>query len=46
MDDDDDGSSSLSIPNESIDIDLVYSLHSFAATFEAQANVVKGTACF
>lgn len=28
MDDDDDRSSSLSIPNESIDFDLVYSLHS------------------
>ena len=40
--DDDDGSSSLSIPNESIDFDLVYSLHSFAATVEGQANVVKG----
>ena len=42
MDEDDDGSSSLSIPNESIDFDLVYSLHSFAATVEGQANVVKG----
>ncbi|THH32153.1 hypothetical protein EUX98_g2026 [Antrodiella citrinella] len=40
--DDDDGSSSLSIPNESIDFDLVYALHSFAATVEGQANVVKG----
>lgn len=40
--DDDDGSSSLSIPNESIDFDLVYSLHSFAATVEGQASVVKG----
>ncbi|KXN88348.1 Tip elongation aberrant protein Tea4 [Leucoagaricus sp. SymC.cos] len=39
---DDDRSSSLSIPNESIDFDLVYSLHSFAATVEGQANVVKG----
>lgn len=38
----DDNSSSLSIPNESIDFDLVYSLHSFAATVEGQANVVKG----
>ena len=39
MDDDDDGSSSLSIPNESIDFDLVYSLQSFADTVEGQANV-------
>ncbi|CAL1699438.1 unnamed protein product [Somion occarium] len=39
---DDDGSSSLSIPNESINFDLVYALHSFAATVEGQANVVKG----
>ncbi|KAI0269365.1 hypothetical protein BC834DRAFT_1017379 [Gloeopeniophorella convolvens] len=38
----DDRSSSLSIPNESIDFDLVYSLHSFAATVEGQASVVKG----
>ncbi|EGO04219.1 hypothetical protein SERLA73DRAFT_100458 [Serpula lacrymans var. lacrymans S7.3] len=44
--DDDDGSSSLSIPNESIDFDLVYSLHSFAATVEGQANVVKGDSLF
>ncbi|CAK5265339.1 unnamed protein product [Mycena citricolor] len=43
---DDDGSSSLSIPNESIDFDLVYSLHSFAATVEGQANVVKGDSLF
>jgi hypothetical protein len=42
----DDGSSSLSIPNESIDFDLVYSLHSFAATVEGQANVVKGDSLF
>ncbi|KAI0059360.1 hypothetical protein BV25DRAFT_1889997 [Artomyces pyxidatus] len=40
--DEDDRSSSLSIPNESIDFDLVYSLHSFAATVEGQASVVKG----
>ncbi|EIW81859.1 hypothetical protein CONPUDRAFT_164601 [Coniophora puteana RWD-64-598 SS2] len=44
--DDDDGSSSLSIPNESIDFDLVYSLHSFAATVEGQASVVKGDSLF
>jgi hypothetical protein len=43
---DDDRSSSLSIPNESIDFDLVYSLHSFAATVEGQANVVKGDRLF
>ncbi len=42
----DDRSSSLSIPNESIDFDLVYSLHSFAATVEGQANVVKGDRLF
>ncbi|EKM59031.1 uncharacterized protein PHACADRAFT_249196 [Phanerochaete carnosa HHB-10118-sp] len=44
--DEDDGSSSLSIPNESIDFDLVYALHSFAATVEGQANVVKGDSLF
>ena len=37
-----DTSSSLSIPNESIDFDLVYSLTNFAATVEGQASVVKG----
>jgi len=42
----DDGSSSLSIPNESIDFDLVYSLHNFAATVEGQASVVKGDSLF
>ena len=46
MDDDDDGSASLSIPNEYIDFDLVYSLHSFAATIEGPANVVKGDGLF
>ncbi|KZT20594.1 hypothetical protein NEOLEDRAFT_1100616 [Neolentinus lepideus HHB14362 ss-1] len=44
--DDDDASSELSIPNESIDFDLVYALHSFAATVEGQANVVKGDSLF
>lgn len=44
--DEDDGSSSLSIPNESIDFDLVYSLHNFAATVEGQASVVKGDSLF
>ena len=38
----DDRSSTLSIPSESIDFDLVYSLHTFAATVEGQASVVKG----
>ena len=38
----DDLSSELSVPDESINFDLVYSLHSFAATVEGQANVVKG----
>jgi hypothetical protein len=46
MDEDDDRSSELSIPNESIDFDLVYALHSFAATVEGQANVVKGDSLF
>jgi hypothetical protein len=46
MDDEDDGSSSLSIPNDSIDFDLVYSLHNFAATVEGQASVVKGDSLF
>ena len=32
----------LSIPDESINFDLVYSLHSFAAMVEGRANVVKG----
>ncbi|EJD42457.1 hypothetical protein AURDEDRAFT_186041 [Auricularia subglabra TFB-10046 SS5] len=39
---DDDGSSQLSVPDESINFDLVYSLHSFAATVDGQANVFKG----
>ena len=42
MFEEDDLSSELSIPDESINFDLVYSLHSFAATVEGQANVVKG----
>ena len=41
-----DSSSSLSIPNESIDFDLVYSLTNFAATVEGQASVVKGDSLF
>lgn len=46
MDEEDDASSSLSIPNESIDFDLVYSLHTFQATVEGQASVVKGDSLF
>ena len=46
MDDDNDGSLSLSIPNESIDVDLVHSLHSFTATVEGQTNVVKWDSLF
>lgn len=42
----DDRSSSLSIPNEFIDFDLKYSLHSFTATVEGQANVVKDDSLF
>ena len=43
---DEDDSSSLSVPNESIDFDLVYSLHTFVATVDGQANVVKGDSLF
>src|SRR5258707_4161537 len=43
---DEDDSSSLSIPNESIDFDLVYSLHIFVAAIESQANVVKDDSLF
>ncbi|THG98613.1 hypothetical protein EW026_g3614 [Hermanssonia centrifuga] len=43
---DDDASSSLSIPDEAINFDMVYALHSFAATVEGQANVVKGDSLF
>jgi hypothetical protein len=46
IEDDDDGSSDLSVPNESIDFDLVYSLHTFTATVEGQASVVKGDSLF
>lgn len=41
-DDDDELSSSPSIPDEHIDFDLVYALHTFLATVEGQASVVKG----
>lgn len=43
--DEDDSStftSSPSIPDENIDFDLVYTLHTFEATVEGQASVVKG----
>lgn len=39
---DSDDSSSLSTPNETIDFDLVYSLHNFVATVEGQVSVIKG----
>ncbi|EJU05975.1 hypothetical protein DACRYDRAFT_112789 [Dacryopinax primogenitus] len=39
-----DRSSSLEIPNESIDFDVVYSLRHFVATIEGQASVSKGDA--
>lgn len=42
----DDDSSQLSIPNETIDFDLVYSLRNFVATTEGQANVHKGDTLF
>jgi hypothetical protein len=42
----DDSSSQLSIPNETIDFDLVYSLRNFVATTEGQANVHKGDTLF
>jgi hypothetical protein len=45
-DQEDDSSSQLSIPNESIDFDLVYSLRNFVATTEGQANVRKGDTLF
>ena len=37
---------SLSVPNDSIDFDMVYSLTNFAATVEGQASVVKGDILF
>ncbi|KAG6917230.1 hypothetical protein DXG01_003344 [Tephrocybe rancida] len=46
LDDASDSSSLLSIPNETIDFDLVYALHSFAGTVEGQANVDKGDSLF
>ncbi|KAI6023606.1 hypothetical protein PISMIDRAFT_19581 [Pisolithus microcarpus 441] len=46
MDKEDDASSSLSIPNESIDFDLMYSLHTFQGMVEGQASIVKGDSLF
>ncbi|KAF7727036.1 hypothetical protein EC973_008083 [Apophysomyces ossiformis] len=46
-DNDDDSStftSSPSIPDENIDFDLCYTLHTFVATVDGQASVVKGDA--
>jgi ABC-type Zn2+ transport system substrate-binding protein/surface adhesin len=47
-DDDDDNdsfySSKSSIPDEDINFDLVYALHTFVATLDGQASVVKGDA--
>ncbi|ORY34860.1 hypothetical protein BCR39DRAFT_515181 [Naematelia encephala] len=45
MEDDDmysDESSTASIPDENIDFSLTYALHTFVATVEGQASVVKG----
>ncbi|ORX46778.1 hypothetical protein DM01DRAFT_1386118 [Hesseltinella vesiculosa] len=43
-DDDDDSNSVLSVPDPNIDFDMVYALHTFAATVDGQASVVKGDA--
>jgi hypothetical protein len=42
IDEDEELSSSPSIPDEDIDFDLVYALHTFQATVEGQASVEKG----
>jgi hypothetical protein len=42
--DDEDAGSVLSIPDPNINFDLVYALHTFAATVDGQASVVKGDA--
>ncbi|KAL0081092.1 hypothetical protein J3Q64DRAFT_1756571 [Phycomyces blakesleeanus] len=44
VEDEEDVESILSIPDPNIDFDLVYTLHTFAATVEGQASVVKGDA--
>ncbi|EOR04802.1 Tip elongation aberrant protein Tea4 [Wallemia ichthyophaga EXF-994] len=41
-DDDDELSSQMSIPDDNIDYSLVYALHTFLATVEGQASVVRG----
>lgn len=41
---DGDTGSELSIPDPNIDFDMVYALHTFAATVEGQASVVRGDA--
>ncbi|KAI8971657.1 hypothetical protein BDF20DRAFT_885660 [Mycotypha africana] len=41
---DDDSGSELSIPDPNIDFDMVYALHTFAATVDGQASVVRGDA--
>ncbi|KAI7907095.1 uncharacterized protein BX663DRAFT_494813 [Cokeromyces recurvatus] len=40
----DDSGSELSIPDPNIDFDMVYALHTFTATVEGQASVVRGDA--
>lgn len=40
----DDSGSELSIPDPNIDFAMVYALHTFAATVEGQASVVRGDA--
>ncbi|KAI9319512.1 hypothetical protein BX666DRAFT_2025803 [Dichotomocladium elegans] len=42
--DEDSAGSVLSVPGSDIDFDLVYALHTFAATVDGQASVVKGDA--
>ncbi|KAI8367290.1 hypothetical protein BD560DRAFT_435826 [Blakeslea trispora] len=44
QDDRDDTGSELSIPDPNIDFNMVYALHTFAATVEGQASVVRGDA--
>ncbi|KAI8076423.1 uncharacterized protein B0P05DRAFT_545824 [Gilbertella persicaria] len=44
QDDQDDTGSELSIPDSEINFDMVYALHTFAATVEGQASVVRGDA--
>lgn len=41
-DDEDELSSQMSIPEDNIDYSLVYALHTFLATVEGQASVVRG----